>query len=49
MRGLLYHTSVSSVDRSYNICGANSLPYSGHNLVAGVEKDTLRYSTIPVG
>ena len=38
MRGLLYHTSVSSVDRFHNTCGADALPYAGYNLVAGVEK-----------
>ena len=38
MRGLLYHTSVSSVDRSHNTCGVDALTYAGYNLVAGVEK-----------
>ena len=36
MRGSLYHTPVSSIDRSYNTCGANSLSYAGHNLMAGI-------------
>ena len=38
MRGLLYHTSVSNVDRFHNTCGADALPYAGYNLVAGFEK-----------
>ena len=44
MRGLLCHTSVSSVDRSHNTCGADALPYAGHNLVAGLRRDNLRHS-----